>query len=187
MELLFDFFEDHEEAAAAVRARRPLALGVLCYLLGALSFCAAWGVSGLLSPLPFGWFTLCLFMLWELGAGFALVALLHLIVEMEGAQGSAAGLFVLFGMANLVWALALPLALVLIAACPRAHWPLTAAFLLAGCYSLSLKARSLQDVYQVSAGRAWVTIIPPYLAALAASGLAFSLAALFSQLAKAFG
>jgi len=187
IELLFDFFEDHLKAAAAVRARRPLALGSLCFALGALSFYVATAVSGRLDPLPFGLITLTLLLLWELAMGFVLTAVLHLIAEMEGRQGSAAELFVLFGMANLIWGLAIPLVMVFMSVLPRPHWPVTAVFLIVGFFNLSLKARSLQDTYQVSSGRAWVTLILPYLATLMASGLALSLAmaSLFIGLMKA--
>ncbi|MCX5795784.1 MAG: hypothetical protein NTY77_09845 [Elusimicrobia bacterium] len=176
MELVFDFFEDHLKAAAVVKVRRPLALGVLCFMLGALSFFVAMSVSGRLSPLPFNWFILALFLLWELGSGLALVAVLHLIADFEGRPGSGGELFVLFGMANLIWALAIPVALLFMAFLPHAHWPLTAAFLFVGLYNLGLKARSLQDTYQLSQGRAWITLALPYLATVMASGLAFALA-----------
>jgi hypothetical protein len=48
--------------------------------------------------------------------------------------------------------------------------------LLVGLYNLSLKARSLQDTYQLSQGRAWITLALPYLATIVASGLALALA-----------
>lgn len=188
MELVFDFFEDHLKAAAAVKSRRPLALGVLSFILGALSFFVAMGVSGRLAPLPFNWFMFALFLLWELGSGLALVAVLHLIADFEGRPGSGAELFVLFGFANLIWSLAVPLALILLAVFPNAHWPLTAAFLLVGLCNLSLKARSLQDTYQLSQGRAWITLVLPYLATVMVSGLAFTLAmaSMVAQLMKGF-
>jgi hypothetical protein len=188
MELVFDFFEDHLKAAAVVKSRRPLALGVFCFMLGALSFFVALIVSGRLAPLPCNWFTFALFLLWEMGTGLALVAALHLIVDFEGRPGSGAELFVLFGFANLIWGLAVPLALIFLASFPRAHWPLTAAFLLLGLYNLSLKARSLQDTYQLSQGRAWITLALPYLAMVMASGLAFALAmaSVVMQVMKSF-
>jgi len=184
MELLFDFFEDHVKAAAVVQRRRPLALGTLCFVLGALSWVVAMTVSGRLGPLPFNWVTLAFFLIWELGTGFALVACLHLISDMEGFQGRAASLFVLFGLANLVWALAVPVALVFLAAFPRTSWPLTAAFLVVGFTNLSLKA-----TYQVSSGRAWFTLILPYLATVLVSTLVLflTMAGLFIQVMKGFG
>ncbi|MDD5656066.1 MAG: hypothetical protein PHF00_02285 [Elusimicrobia bacterium] len=187
MELVFDFFEDHVKAAAAVKARRPLALGVLCFMLGALGFFTAQELSGRLVLLPFGGIGFALFLLWELGAGLVMVAVLHLIADFQGRPGSASELFVLFGMAQLVWGLAVPAVLVLLALAPTWRWPAGAAFLLLGLASLSLKARSIQDTYQVSLGRAWFNLILPYLALLLASGLAFLLAAagLFMRFAEA--
>ena len=176
MELIFDFFEAPGQAAASLRQKKPLALGVLCLLMGALSFFIAADLPGSATLLPFGWISLSLFLLWELAAGFAMVALIHLIAEMQGAQGSAVALFIFFGLADLVWALAVPAALLLTAVFPKTSAPLAATLLLLGLCNLSLKARSLKDNYQMHALRAWITLLLPYLAALLASVLAFSLA-----------
>lgn len=187
MELVFDFFEDHVKAADAVKARRPLALGFFCLGLGTLSFFVAMALSGRLGMLPFGWIGFSLLLLWEIGAALLLAAVLHLIVDFQGRQGSVSELFILFGMANLIWGLAVPLALVFMAMPGAKHWP-SAAFLLIGLANLSLKARSLKDTYRVSTGRAWVTLALPYLFLLFASGLAVSLAmaSIFIQLVKVF-
>jgi hypothetical protein len=189
LELLFDFFEDHAQAAAAVRQRRPLALGVFCLVIGAVSFFASLCLVGRLSPLPFGWISVSLFILWELATGFLLASVLHMISDMEGSSGSASGLFILLGMANLVWALLVPAAMLLMAAFPRNGWPLTAAFLLVGYFNLSLKARGVRDCYGVSLGRSWMTLLLPYFSVVLVSGLVFSLAmaSLFIQLISALG
>lgn len=189
LELLFDFFEDHAKAAAAVRQRRPLALGMLCLIIGAVSFFASLCLTGRIAPMPFGWISMSLFILWELATGFMLAAVLHMICDMEGNSGSASGLFILLGMANLVWALLVPATMLLMAAFPRNHWPLTATFLLVGYFNLSLKARGLRDSYGVSLGRSWMTLILPYFAVVLISGLVFSLAmaSIFIQLMKALG
>ena len=176
MELIFDFFEDHAAAVAVVRQKRPLALGVLCFILGALSFFTALGVSGGLGTLHFGAISLSLYLLWVLGAGFVLVAVLDLIADMEGTHGSATELFVLFGMAELAWALALPLAILCMAAFPKVNGLLTAIFLFIGLFNLGLKARSLRDVYSMSSVRSWVTLLMPYAAVILFSILVLSLA-----------
>lgn len=187
MELVFDFFEDHVKAADSVRVRRPLALGVLGFAVGSLSFYAAMAVSGRLAWLPFGGIGLGLTFLWELVTGLLLVAVLHLIADFQGREGSASELFVLFGLANLVWGLAVPAALLLTSLRPGSRWPVGASFLLIGFYNLALKARSIQDTYRMSLGRAWTTLLLPYAALLLAAGLAFSLAmaGLLFQFARA--
>ena len=189
MELVYDFFEDSAEAVAAVRSRRPLGLGVLGWLLGALSFFAVMAVSGRVSPLPWGGLELAFCLLWELATGCALVAFVHLIADFQGRRGSASELFVLFGLADLAWALVVPAVFILTAVCPRAHWLLAASFLIVGYYNLSLKARCLRDAYQMSLGRAWVTLALPYLAAFLAGALVFSLAiaSLLLQILKGLG
>ncbi|MEK7857967.1 MAG: hypothetical protein AAB320_02390 [Elusimicrobiota bacterium] len=187
IELVFDFFEDHVQAAAVVNQRRPLALGAMGFAIGAVSLYVSHGLSDRLL-LPFGWASLGLIVLWELLIGFLLVSVLHLILEMGSARGSAAALFVLLGLANIAWALAVPAVLLLKLVAPDSSWLFTAVFFVLGLLSVSLKARSLQDNYHISSGKAWVTLGLPYMAVLAAVILAASLAmlGLFVQIVKAF-
>lgn len=184
IELLYDYFEDHVRAAATVNERRPLAFGVLCFVIGGVSLFMAQALSQRLL-FPFSWSSCALLLLWKLSAGFLLVAVLHLILEMEGFKGSAAGLFVLFGMTELAWAAAVPLLLIARLAAGNWPWAATAVFFVVSLASLSLKARSLKDHYRLSAGRAWLTLSLPYLAVLLLTLLAFSLA-LISLILKVF-
>lgn len=188
LELLFDYFEDHTQAAAHISQRRPVAFGVLCFALGALSLFVAQGLSGRLFPLSFTWPSLGLMFLWELATGFLLAAVVHLILDLGGVKGSGAGLFIQLGMANLAWTVAVPLVLVLRLLFPRSSLALTAAFFAIGLLSLTLKARGLQDNYHITSAKAWVTLGLPYLVMLVAVVLAVSLAAvvLFLQVMKAF-
>lgn len=187
LELLYDFFEDHVRAAAAVAERRPLFLGVVCWLLGGASLFTAQALAGKLSLVSFTWAGLGITLVWKLALAFVTVALLHLFLELQGAKGSAAALFVLCGMADLAWALAVPLVLVSRAFLPKPGWAATALFAAVGLLAFSLKARSIQDAYRVSMGRAWMTLSLPYLAALFGLLAAFSLAVagLLMQLVKA--
>lgn len=188
LELVFDYFEDHAQAAAQISQRRPVAFGVFCFALGALSLFVAQGLSGRLFPLSFSWPSLGLMILWELVAGFVLAAILHLILDLGGVRGSGSGLFVHLGMANLAWAVAVPLILILKLLVPRSGLAVTTAFLAVGLLSVSLKARGIQDNYRITSAKAWVTLGLPYLLMLAAGLLAMGLAAgiLFLQVMKAF-
>lgn len=188
LELLYDCFEDHVKAARHIEERRPLAFGVLCFALGGAGLFAAQALAERLVLLPFSWYSCALVVLWELAAGFLLTAVLHLILDMGGFRGSAAGLFVLLGVAELAWTLALPLLLLSRLAGPRSPWAATGIFLFVGLLSLSLKARGIKDNYGVSLGRAWLTLSLPYLAVAGAAVLAFSLAlaGLVLELVKAF-
>ncbi len=188
LELLYDYFEDHRRASASVNEGRPLALGAGCYLVGAFSLFVAQGLADRL-PFAFSWPTLGLLVLWELGSGFALAAALHLILDMAGVRGSAAGLFILLGMADLVWVAAVPAMLLLKLAAPDADWTRTAAFLATALVGVSLKARSIQDNYHLSSGKAWVTLGLPYFLLIVGVLLASALAlvGLVLQVVKAFG
>ena len=166
LELIYDYFEDHVRLAGVVRERRPLAVGVLGFLIGGLSVFVAQALSNRLHVLSFSWTSLVVVVGWKIVAGFLLAAILHLILEMQGQRGDVVALFILFGLADLAWGLAVPLVLVLKAVSGSA-WLVTAAFMLIGFLSLSLKARSLQDSYKITSGRAWFTLGLPYVASVA--------------------
>lgn len=176
VELVYDYFEDHVRAAAAVNERRPMALGVLCFLVGGLSLFLAQALAQRLHIFSFSWASLILTLGWKVSAGFLMAAVLHLILEMFGVKGSAVALFVLLGLAELSWALALPLVLLARLVSERSSWAVTAIFFGVGLLCLGLKARSLQDNYRIGAGRAWLALGLPYLAMTVVAVLAFSLA-----------
>lgn len=190
LDLIAGFIEEPERAAEAVRRERPVAAGLLCFVLAGTSlFLAAqflWRGSFLLPPSPLSWALLCL---WRLAAGFLMAGTLHLLADAFGGEGRASSLFVLFGLSELPWSLALPAAL-LLRLSPwdgrLAPWLLLS---VVGTISLSLKARSLGWNYGLSSGKAWLLLLSPYLAAaaffacclsLAAASLAFAVLRLFS-------
>ena len=188
LELIFDYFEDHVRAAAHINESRPLVLGVLCFLLGGLSLFVSHALARGLLLLSFSWSSLALTLMLKLLAGFLMTAILHLILDVSGAKGSAASLFVLLGMASLVWALTVPLVLITRLVLSGSAVASGAIFLLVGLLSLSLKARSLQDNYQIRPGKAWAILSLPYIALVVAGALMFALAVagLFFQIVKAF-
>jgi hypothetical protein len=138
--------------------------------------------------LSFSWSSLVLTLMLKLLAGFLMTAILHLIVEVSGAKGSASALFVLFGMASLVWALSVPLVLLARLLLSGSALASGAIFMTVGLLSLSLKARSLQDNYQIRPGKAWAILSLPYIAMVVAGLLFFALAiaGLVFQIVKAF-
>jgi hypothetical protein len=188
LELLFDYFEDHRRAAELIAQRRPVALGILGFAVGALSLFVAQAVAGRLWPLTFGWSSLGLMLLWKLTTGFFLAAIVHLILDLGGVRGSGSTLFVHLGLASVAWALAVPLSLLARLAAPTSNLAMTAAFFAVGLLSVFLKARSIQDNYGVSGARAWTTLGLPYLALAAAFAVAIGLTAViaFLQVMKAF-
>ncbi|MBI5883336.1 MAG: hypothetical protein HZB91_09565 [Elusimicrobia bacterium] len=175
-EVVFDYFEDHTRSADSVRHSRPVALGLLCFAIGGVSVFMAQAVLGKLAPFSFDLVSMVLMAIWQIAQGLAFTAMLHLVMEFEGIQGSAASLFALMGLADLVWALAVPLALVLRLVAPGSGWLATSAFILIGLLSLGYRARSIQDNYQVGAARAWITLFVPYVALVVAMLLVFTVA-----------
>jgi hypothetical protein len=174
LELIYDYFEDHVRCAAIVRERRPIALGALGFLVGGLSVFVAQALVQRLHLFSFSWTSLAVALAWKLVAGFILVAVLHMALELQGLRGDAVALFICFGLADLAWTLAVPLML-LLKAFTRSSLLVTAAFMAVGFLTLSLKARSLQDAYRITTGKAWFTLSLPYLAIVAGLLLAVSL------------
>lgn len=176
VELIYDYFEDRARAAAVVRQQRPVALGALGFLVGGLSLFIAQGLTQQLHLLGFSCVSCALVALWNVAAGFLLAAVVHAFVDMGGkAAGGVAALFVFFGLADLAWALAVPLALIARVFSP-ASWIMTGGYLAIGLLTLSLKARGVQDNYDMAPGRAWLTLSLPYFAAAALAFIAVSLA-----------
>jgi hypothetical protein len=176
IETIYDYFEDHQKAATSVNETRPLLFGVLCFALGGVSLFISHTLSQRLTFLTFSWSSLLLTMLWQVSAGFVLAAVLHMIMDIQGRKGSAGSLFVLLGLANLVWALAVPFILLARLFFPDKNWPGSVIFLGVGFLVLSLKARSLRDNYHVSTARSWVSLAMPYVALIVAALIGLSLA-----------
>lgn len=173
LELIYDYFEDHVRLAGVVRERRPLVVGIIGFLIGGLSVFVAQALTHRLHILSFSLISLTVVLLWKILTGFLLAAVLHLILELQGKKGDVVALFILFGLADLCWALMIPLVLLLRLA-SRSATAITAAFMLVGFLSLSLKARGLQDSYRISSGKAWFTLSLPYVSAVAGTILALS-------------
>ena len=185
MELLLDFFEAPESAAEAVKASRPVRLGVLAYVLGGVSLLFSLGT---LSPLPsLMWLPYAL----GLWAGFKLVtgvltsSVVHFVVSpvQDDREGP---LFVLLGFSELVWTLLPPLGLWSQAVRWGAAGWLMAFLFLAG-WSFWLKIRSIHALYGVSWLKAVASIASCYalFAASSAAGLivwAWGAGSLFSSL-----
>lgn len=176
LEFLYDYFEDHQHAAALIRQRRPFALGLLGALAGGTSLFVAEALGGRLHLLSLSTSAWILVLLWQLVMLFASTAILHLLLDMTGARGDAGALFVHLGLSELGWLAAAPAALLLMAAFPSSAWPVRLAFLAVGLWVLALKARGMRDEYGIGGGRAWVTLLVPYLAAAALAALSTTLA-----------
>jgi hypothetical protein len=189
VELFYDYLEDHVHAAALIKERRPLAFGVLCFVISGVSLFVAQALAQKLTFLAFSYSSCLLVVLGRLATGFVMAAVIHLILEMGSVQGSAASLFIQFGLADLAWALAVPAALLSRLLFPGSSWPATGLFFAIGMLSLVLKARGLQDTYRIHSGRAWLTLAIPYVAVVVTGLLILSLAivGVVMQLFKAFG
>lgn len=175
-EFLYDYFEDRAHAASLIRQRRPFALGLLGALVGGTSVFFAQALSGRLVFLPFSWPSLLLVLLWEVAGLFLLTAALHLLLDMTGARGDAGALFVHLGLSKLAWLAGVPAVLVLQALFPGSPWPLRFGWLAVLVWGLALKARGMRDEYGVGEGRAWVTLLLPYLAVASLAALSTTLA-----------
>ena len=184
IELFFLFFEDPKLAVRHVWSRRPVGLGVLAFGIAGAGLLFS---QGLFRPLPsvywlpwavgFWWG-------WELVWGLLLACVSHFLAESWGGRGSGICLFILFGLSQLVWALAVPLALILKALGLGVGGWLSMLALL-GAASLWFKIRSVRDHYSLPGHKAAAILLIPYLLAgvAAAAGAVvgvWSLASVFS-------
>ena len=151
------------EARALCREPRVSA-GLWGYVVGGVSFAVA---SGLAGTSVFSW-PFCIFSVFErLLWGFLLSAFLHILLEMMKGRGRALGLFTVFGLADFVWALAVPVLLILRLFLPVNGLGVWAAILAFGAADFFLRAKGLKDGYAVGWGRAAFAIVSPYLAVAA--------------------
>ncbi len=176
IELIYDFFEDHSKAAANAKQFRPIVFGCLAFALGGLSSFVAQALTGRLFVFTFSLSSLGLAVLWEVALGFIFAAVIHLIMEFGSAKGSAAALFVLLGLSSTVWALAVPLLLIIRLLTPESTLGPALVFMLVWIMVLLFKARSVRDNYHIGFARALITVILPYMAVFAAAATAFSFA-----------
>lgn len=174
LELIYDYFEDHVRLAAHVRESRPVAMGIFGFMVGGLSLFVAQALTNRLHVLSFSWTSLAVTLVWKIAAGFLLAAVIHMFLELQGLKGNAVSTFILFGFADVSWALVVP-AVLIAKSFSHSSLPITVIFLAVGFLTLSLKARSLQDGYQISSGRAWFMLGLPFFLAAAAALLALSL------------
>lgn len=168
LDVVADFIEDPARAAEAVREDPPIGLGLAAFALGALSVFLAQAVAGRSSLFGASWAALAILCLWRVFWGLLGAAVLHLTAEVVGGRGRALPLFVLLGLSDLAWALALPGVLLCQAFLPGPRWGTAAVFMVVGFVSLSLKARSLSHNYRIGMTRAWLALSAPLLAAMAA-------------------
>ena len=161
LDLYLDFFERPQAALRRVWASQPVGAGLLAYSLAGASLLFA---QAFLGPLPSPrWmlWAVALWCVWEILTGLMTAAAVHFAAEWMGARASGSGLFVLLGMSELVWALAVPLTLILEAF--RVQGPgQVLVFLGLGAASFALKLRSVRDHYGLTAGKAAAALIAPY-------------------------
>lgn len=185
LELLAEFIDEPQKAARLASERRPWPVGLAALMVSGGSLFLAQAVSRHFLPVASGPASLVAVCLWSVLTGFLLAAALHLLADAYGHAGSGAGLFVLIGLSELVWALVLPCALVLKAGRLDSIPALMALLSLAGLLNMRLKARSIRHIYGISATRAWGLLMLPYIggflfvAAVAAAAILSATVSLF--------
>ena len=118
MSVFYDFIEAPERAARTVQRHPPVVLGVLAFAIGALSFYLAHKLSGKMGVLGASLLSFSVIFVWRLGMGVVQTAVVHFVAESVGGKGKAVPLFVLMGLSELAWTLALPGVLLLMALMP---------------------------------------------------------------------
>jgi hypothetical protein len=175
LDILFDFIEAPKRAAESVREDPPLGLGLAAYVASAVGLFLANALAGRFQLFGVSWVSLLVTCLWHVLIWLMMSSLLHLVAEAAGGEGRALPLFVLLGLSNLVWTLALP-GVLLVQALELPRLAISLLFSIIGFLGLYLQARSIGHNYQVSPAQAWITLAVPYLGAGALILLMISLA-----------
>lgn len=176
LSVIADFIEAPEEAARRTRESPRIAAALLAFVAAGTSVFLAQAVAGRGGALWSLWVSWAIACLWHLLSGAAMTSFLHLSAETVGGRGRALPLFVLVGLSDLGWALALPAVLIARVFFPDASWPSWVLLALAGLLVLCLRARSIRLNYGLSAGRSWVAVSIPYAGAALMAGAFASLA-----------
>src|SRR5262249_9065597 len=142
----------------------PFGLGIFCFLISGLSLFLAESMSRHFLPVPSGPIGLSLIWIWRLGIGILMTGFLHLLSELIGGHGSAFGLWVLLGLSDLIWALALPIVLFLrIIGLAHNTFVVWAMLTVLGFGSLALRAWGIRQNYGLDPARAWTLTCIPYI------------------------
>lgn len=159
-----EFVEDPTKAARRVAQRRPLSLGIACYVAGGLGFFLARAATSQLLLLPPNFGGALVSVSFHLVSAVLICSMFHLFLSLGGEHGSAAGLFILLGLCDLVWCLAVP-AVIAYAAVPSDATRGALGLILVALFlsNLYLKARSIKDLYVVSFLKAYVVLFLPYM------------------------
>lgn len=162
-ELLQDYVESPGHAGPTIRERAPFGLGLLGFLIGGLSLFLAQSLSRHFLLLPPGPVSLILILGLRLTVGVLMTGFLHLLAELSGGRGSSVGLFAFLGLSDLVWALAIPIALVLrLVGASQSMFAIWLMLTVLGFSCVALRAKGLRDNYGITAGLSWMLVCVPY-------------------------
>ncbi len=129
--------------------------GLLGYFAGTLGFFV---YLRMFSAVPPGALSFCVVLLFVLGANFVFASMMHLFMDMTGAGGSAARLFLAFGCSDLLLSLLVPLAFFAKLGYVNAFLALCLCFLLV----IYARVRLVRRLYPVSTAKALLAVWLPY-------------------------
>ncbi|MEK7745815.1 MAG: hypothetical protein AAB576_04055 [Elusimicrobiota bacterium] len=183
LSVIADFIEAPGEAARRTRESPSISAALLAFLAAGTSVFLAQAVAGRGGTFWSLWVSWAIACLWHLVSGAAMTSFLHLSAEAVGGRGRVLSLFVLVGLSDLGWALALPAVLIARVFFPEASWPSWILLPLAGFLVLSLRARSISHNYGLGMARSWVAVSIPYVGA-ALMVVAFTSLAVFGLVSR---
>jgi len=147
-----------EDPAALLAAERPAGLGrtgLLGYLAGTLGFFL---FLRLFSAVPPGAISFLVVLGFVLAFNFFFAGVMHLFLDLTGARGSSARLFLAFGCSDLLLALLVPLAFFAKLGYVNGFVVLCLCFLLV----IYARVRLVRRLYSVSANKALLAVWLPY-------------------------
>ncbi len=170
LELLYDVIFSPAAAMRQIAARRPVGQAFVAFLLsivipaGAIYFVLQATATGKFAGAFFAAAVCVRLLMWFVGS-----AVLQLIAELFGGQGTAVGLFAAIGFAHLPFIFAVPLAVAgLLLPAGAAAMLFAAGVLVLIFWVLALTVIAIQGVHGLSAAKAVLVLLTPLLAAAAA-------------------
>lgn len=154
--------ETPAETAAGIFSERKVRAGTGCIFLASLSFFLWLYLAGFPFSLMSGGILFFLIFFLILFKFAVLVSILHFLLEMTGASGTAAGLFAVMGTASLVWTFLIPFGLIFRLSFPGNFFPQALVFLFLFLYFIWLAVHAIKNNYRVPGWKSWFIMAVPF-------------------------
>jgi len=154
--------ENPAKASSSIFSERKVLAGAACFFLGSLSFFLWLYITGISYPFASGSILFVLVFTLVFIKFVMLVSLLHFLLEMTGASGTAAGLFAVMGANSLVWTFLIPFGLIIRFLSPGNFLPQLIVFFLVVLTYAGISVNAIKKNYHVPGWKTWLVVAIPF-------------------------